>query len=129
MTEEEQEMRRIIESYISAYNAFDIDAMLRDVHQDVEFKNVSENEVNAYTKGIDDLRNLAEQSKALFTSRRQTITAFEVRDDTARIAIDFEAVLAVDLPNGMKAGDALRLAGRSEFQFKDGRLYRIEDYS
>jgi hypothetical protein len=37
--------------------------------------------------------------------------------------------LAVDFPNGMKAGDVLRLNGRSEYTFRDGRIYQIIDFS
>jgi hypothetical protein len=37
--------------------------------------------------------------------------------------------LASDLPNGMKAGETLRLNGRSEFTFCDGKIYRIKDVS
>jgi ketosteroid isomerase-like protein len=129
MKEEGQEKRKIIESYISAYNAFDVDGMLRCVHQDIEFKNFSASEVNAATKGIDEFRNLAEKSKALFSSRRETITSFESKDDSAKVGIEFEAVLAVDMKNGMKAGEVLHLFGRSEFKFRDGKLYQIEDHS
>jgi len=99
------------------------------VHQDIAFRNFSANQINASAKGITELRRLAEQSKALFASRRQTITAFSAVDDSASVEIKFEAILAADLPNGMKAGDALHLTGRSEFRFKDGKLYRIDDYS
>lgn len=123
------EKRRIIECYIAAYNAFDVEGMLTYVHQDIEFKDFSENEMHTSIKGIDDLRQLAEQSKALFTSRSQTITSFESWDDSASVKIRFEATLAVDFPNDMKAGDVLRLNGRSKFKFKEGKLYQIEDYS
>ena len=43
--------------------------------------------------------------------------------------IVYEGVLAVDLPNGMKAGEELRINGCSEFEFKDGKIYRITDFS
>ena len=43
--------------------------------------------------------------------------------------IYYEGVLAVDFPNGMKAGKVLRLNGQSEFEFKDGKIYRITDFS
>jgi hypothetical protein len=40
-----------------------------------------------------------------------------------------EGALASDLPNGMKAGEALHLSWRSEFTFRDGKIYRIIDVS
>ena len=74
-------------------------------------------------------RALAERSRALFRSRRQTVTAFASDGDTATAEVAYEAVLAVDLPGGPRAGEPLRLAGRSEFVFRDGALYGITDYS
>ncbi len=34
-----------------------------------------------------------------------------------------------DLPNGMKAGETLKLQGKSIFQMKDKKLILIEDHS
>lgn len=127
MTREAQQ--QTIERYIAAYNAFDIDGMLAVVHPELEFRNVSGGEVNAETTGVEPFRQLAEASKGLFASRCQTITRLDIRGEAATAEIDYHGVLAVDLPNGMKAGDTLRLQGRSEFEFRDGKLSRISDYS
>ena len=43
--------------------------------------------------------------------------------------VDFEPMLAVDLPDGPTAGETLRLRGRSAFSFLDGRIARILDLS
>jgi hypothetical protein len=103
--------------------------MMAKIHPDVQFQNVSGGEVNATASGADEFRQLAEQSKGLFSSRNQTLRAFESDGDKAVIEVAYEAVLAVDLPNGMKAGETLRLDGRSEFVFRDGRIHRLADYS
>jgi hypothetical protein len=68
------EKRSLIESYLNAYNTFDIDGMIAVIHPGIEFKNISGGEVNAESSGIDALRQMAEQSKGLFSSRRQTIS-------------------------------------------------------
>ncbi|MGD8765493.1 MAG: nuclear transport factor 2 family protein [Desulfobacteraceae bacterium] len=127
MTEEEQKM--IIQSYIAAYNSFDIDGMVALVHQEVVFKNIADAGVNAEATGAEQFRELAVESKAIFSSRHQKATNFKFTGDVVTADIALEAVLAVDLPNGMKAGEVLRLEGRSEFEFKNGKLYRITDYS
>jgi ketosteroid isomerase-like protein len=121
--------KEIIEGYVAAYNSFDVEAMLQFVHPDVVFKNVAGAEVNATATGIHEFRKLAERSKSLFSARCEQITGLESVGDTATVDISFEAVLAADLPNGMKAGDAIKLQGRSVFEFLDGMLYRITDYS
>jgi ketosteroid isomerase-like protein len=123
------EKRTLIDRYIAAYNDFDVDGMLALLHPDVEFRNISGGEVNASASGAEEFRRLAEQSKGLFSSRRQEITRFESDGNTAAVDISYEGVLASDLPNGMNAGDMLRLEGRSEFGFRDSKIHRITDYS
>ncbi len=125
----EDEKRSVIEQYLNAYNAFDIKGMISVIHHDIEFKNVSGGEVNATASGVDEFHELAEQSNRLFSSRKQTITSFRTENDKAFIDVAYEGVLASDLPNGMKAGETLRLNGRSEFTFRDGKIYQITDIS
>ena len=125
----EDEKRSLIERYLAAYNALDIDGMMAVIHPDVKFKNVSNGEVNASASGVDEFRKLAEQSKGLFLARKQTVMKFWAKDDQATVEVAYEGVLASDLPTGMKAGETLRLSGRSEFTFRGGKIYRITDIS
>jgi hypothetical protein len=129
MEETVANQKAIIEEYISAYNELDIERMLKYIHQEVEFQNVSGGEVNAVTNGIEELRKMAEQSRQLFSSRHQSIESFEEQGGIITVRIKFKAILAVDLPNGSKAGDSLSLEGKSIFEFKDRKLWRISDYS
>ncbi len=117
----------IIENYIEAYNSFDIEAMMTTLHPDIEFKNIANGEINASTSGKEAFRKLAEQSKSLFSSRKQTIVNYEIKDEQVSIDIEFEAVLATDLPNGLKAGETLKLKGHSEFTFSDEKILSITD--
>lgn len=121
------DLKHLIERYIQAYNTFDIDGMMSLIHADIEFTNVAGGEVNATASGAEEFRRLAEQSSKLFASRRQTITSCATEGDRAFVGIRYEAVLAVDLPNGLKAGETLLLKGRSEFTFRDGKIVRITD--
>ena len=123
------EMKTSVEKYLDAYNSFDIERMLALVHPNVEFKNVANGAVNAQATGIDAFRQLAEQSKALFSTRKQTMTSFQGSGDGAVITVAFRAVLAVDLPSGMRQGQELNISGRSEFTFRDGKIVRIVDES
>lgn len=125
----EDEKLSIIERYLDSYNTFDIDGMISVIHSDIEFKNRADGEVNAKASGIDEFYHLAEQSKKLFSSRKQTILKFQTKDDQAFIDVAYEGVLASDLPNGLKAGETLRLNGHSEFTFRDGKIYRLTDIS
>ncbi len=124
-----QEMETLIQKYVTAYNNFDIEGMIALVHPEVVFKNVTGSNVNVELIGIEELRKLATESKSLFSSRQQTIRDLTFNQDKVMLQIDYEAVLAVDFPNGLKTGDTLRLNGCSEFEFKDGKIFKITDYS
>ena len=126
---DENGKRSLIESYITAYNAFDIDGMMAVIHPDIEFKNISGGEVNATASDAVEFRQLAEKSKELFRSRKQTIINSCSTPDQTIIEVAFEGVLKSDFQNGMRAGETLRLNGRSEFRFRDGKICRIIDVS
>lgn len=121
--------RALVQRYLDAYNAFDVPGMLATLDPAVEFRNVANGEVTASANGLDELRALAEHAARLFRSRRQTITSWEAAGDHATAGIAYEGVLAEDLGPELRAGDTLRLSGRSTFEFRDGRIARIVDES
>ena len=123
------EQQRCIERFMDAYNRFDIDGMVTLLHPNCLFQNVSGQEINATARGLAEFRELAEQSKALFVSRCQKVLYFESAGARATVGIAFEGMLRADLPNGLKAGDVLKLEGKSVFDFQDGLIYRLTDYS
>ena len=64
-----------------------------------------------------------------FPLRRETITSFKHEANETEIEIDYHAILACDLPNGLKTGDALQLQARSIFSFEGNKITAIEDIS
>lgn len=123
------EMRALIDQYISAYNRMDVVGMLATVHPDMKFANISGGSVTASADGVEEFRTLAEQSKSLFSEREQTILDFEAGENKAVVSIAFHAVVANDLPNGLKKGQVLSVSGRSEFAFGVGKVLSITDVS
>lgn len=121
--------KEIIENYIEAYNSFDIESMVKLLHEEIVFKNFSNDEMNTETRGIQEFRELAEKSAKIFSSRCQTVTDYSAVDDKVEVQIDYEAILAFDLPNGLKAGDKIQLNGKSVFGIHEGKISLIEDYS
>jgi len=126
---EKHAIQQTIEAYINAYNAFDVGGMMATLHPSIEFKNVANGQVTLTTQGIEAFRAQAEQATGFFRQRTQTITDLRVTAGQAEAAIDYRGVLAVDLPNGFKAGDTLALQGKSIFRFKDNLICSLEDIS
>ncbi|MEO1102928.1 MAG: nuclear transport factor 2 family protein [Pseudomonadota bacterium] len=123
------DQREAIERYIAAYNAFDIEEMVSVLHDRVSFQNIAGGTITTQTVGIDAFRSTARESAKLFKTRTQTMTSMEPSDHGVLAKIEFVAVLATDLPNGMKAGDRLELSGETDFSFMDGKITGIVDRS
>lgn len=123
------EIKTLIRNYLNAYNSFDVDGMTKLLHENIEFRNISSGVVDTETKGIDQFRTLAEQSVKIFLQRRQTMKQITIIDDKAEIEVDYEGTLATNLPNGLQAGETIKLKGISVFCMKDEKLIMIEDYS
>ena len=124
---EKKEKKSLIQTYISAYNTFDIKCMLSVLDPDIEFSNISDGEETAKASGLEEFENLAKQSVNLFSSREQKIEAMEIQDSKIIVTIAYSGVLASDMPNGLKAGQSIELRGMSEFKFKAGKISSITD--
>ena len=119
----------IIRRYVDAYNHFDVDGMVRDLADTIYFENVSNGETNLVLDGLDAFRKQAEQMKDVFSKRKQTIRSVAHQGDEVMVEIEYHAVLATDLPNGMKRGDELSLKGKSIFRFERDKIISIRDIS
>ena len=124
-----EHMQKIIENYIKSYNSFDIKGMVKDLDEDVIFENISNGNVDLRTEGLDDFKKQAESAVQYFEQRNQTIQSWHFDVERVSIDIDYKAILAVDLPNGLKKGETLVLKGKSEFEFKNGKIIQITDRS
>jgi hypothetical protein len=124
-----EDKETIVKNYVNAYNNFDINGMMADMDQSIVFENVSDGKVNMTLNGLDEFKAQAEQGKNLFSSRQQTIKGFTHTNEQTEIEIAYHAVLAIDLPNGMKKGDELNLSGRSIFKFSGDKIVKITDIS
>jgi hypothetical protein len=118
-----------VKQYIHAYNEFDIDSMLVKLHPSIVFKNISHGEVDLITVGLEAFKAQAQKAVTYFRHREQLISDLKIEDQLAEVAIDYKAILAIDLPNGMKQGETLQLKGRSVFRFENDLIISIEDYS
>lgn len=123
------EREQIIQNYIEAYNQFDVDKMVADFDESIVFENIQNGETNLTLNGIKEFTAQAEKAKEYFSVRKQTITSLVQDKITAIVEINYYAVLAMDFPNGLKAGQELNMKGKSIFQFSDNKIVRLADMS
>ncbi|MEP7185438.1 MAG: nuclear transport factor 2 family protein [Rhodanobacter sp.] len=126
---EEHEKRQLIEQYIAAYNRRDVDGMMALLTPDVQFKNISAGQINASARGMVEFRELAQHGEVFFSDRAQSLLALKLSSSSAVATIDYRSVLAVDMPEGPKAGSVIKLSGESEFWFENGRISHLIDRS
>ncbi len=119
----------IIRRYIASYNDRDIDGMLACVTDDVVFENISNAGQSMRLDGKTMMRQVAEVSGNAFSYRRQRLINLVTGEGKAAAEIEFEGRAAVDLPNGVRAGETVKVRGASFFEFRGPLLCRIADYS
>lgn len=121
--------KEIIENYVKSYNNFDVRGMIKDLDENVIFENITNNNVDLHIEGIGDFEQQPTAAREFFRTRNQTIESWQFAESKITIDIDYHAVLAIDLPNGLKSGDTLNLKGRSEFVIEKGKIKKIVDYT
>ncbi|MEH6410251.1 MULTISPECIES: nuclear transport factor 2 family protein [unclassified Hyphomonas] len=119
----------VIARYIASYNARDIDGMIGCVTDDVVFENISNTGQSMRLDGKDMMRQVADLSGNAFSYRRQRLVNVVTGAGKAAAEIEFEGKAAVDLPNGVRAGETVKIRGASFFEFRGNLLCRIADYS
>lgn len=122
-------MESIIEQYLTSYNARDIEGMLACVTEDVVFENISNTGQSMRLEGKAAMGQVAELSCNAFSYRRQRLVNLVFTGGRAAAEVEFEGKAAVDLPNGVRAGETMKLRGASFFEMRGNLLSRIADYS
>ena len=121
--------QKVVENFIDAYNRSDISGMLKDLHQNIIFENISNGQVDLRTSGIEEFKKQAETSKTYFRERHMKILNMTFGSDSVEANIDYTGVLAKDLSDELRSGDTLRIKGRSVYKFMGKKIISIRDFS
>lgn len=123
------ERERVILDYIDAYNRFDVEGMLTNLDENIQFANSTDGVVNMKLNGLAEFKKAAAEATTLFLERTQTITSWLFEEERITIGIHYHAILATNLPNGLKRGDELNLQGQSIFRFLGNTIVELTDIS
>jgi hypothetical protein len=119
----------LIQGYVQAYNEFDVDQMISYLDDEVRFVNIANGEINLSLIGRRAFWDQARQAADFFSQRTQTVISYDHRVEETEIDVQYHAVLAVDLPNGLQRGQVLNMKGKSIFRFKDEKISALTDMS
>ncbi len=124
---EYSQRERLIQDYIAAYNSFDVEAMIAYLDDDVRFVNIANDEINLSLMGRRAFWDQAVQAADFFSERKQTVLSYNHTSEETEILVQYHAVLAINLPNGLQKGQILDMNGRSIFKFSDGKISSLTD--
>lgn len=119
----------MIRNYLHAYNTFDVNGMVADFDEAIVFTNRSNGEITLRLEGLSAFKEQAEKATSFFSERTQTAQSFQHEADHTETGILYHGILAVDLPNGLKKGEALTLEGISVFTFSENKIVELTDIS
>ena len=119
----------VVSSYVDAYNRKDVDAMLSCLAENVFFQNISGGRITAETHDKPSLAEMAKFGASAFETRHQKVTNAITVAGTTLVEVAYSAVVAIDLPNGWKAGQKLAFSGASAFRVEGEKIISIVDES
>ena len=123
----EKFMKKIVEQYFKAYNEFNLNGMIENIHNDLIFKTIVNGEITYELNGKYAFKEQIKQAFAIFKKREMKIVNQKFGDDMVENEINFKGVLAVDISDKLKKYDLVKLQSKSVFQFKNGKIISIED--
>src|SRR5690606_27109761 len=119
-----------IYQYIEAYNRLDVSNMTVNMSDTFVFQNIENNKSTMLLEGIDEFKKQAIEAVSYFTQRQQTILSMTHKCHYTEITVDYNAIAAMDFPNGIKKGNEIKLKGKSIFEFsEDGKIVKLTDIS
>lgn len=121
------EIKSVVQAYVDAFNRKDVPGMLQFVHPDITFSSDIGGARMCDIHGIDDFANVVFLTTEVFEDRHEQCLSFDVDGHTAHASMLLRGVLAKDLPNGLKAGQRVSCASRTEFDFLDGAIVGIKE--
>jgi hypothetical protein len=119
--------RDLVERYLAAYNAFDVDGMLAVLAPAVRFAHYRGEVLCVATAGQDAFGQLALQALDWFAARAQRVTAWQARADGLVATIAWRATVGAGMPDGPPPGTVLELTVTSEFTFAAGQIASLVD--
>jgi predicted ester cyclase len=125
----EDQMLEVVYDYVKAYNSYDIHRMEFHLDEFVHFSNTFQGLLNRDTKGLEQFREQAIASSELFENRKQEITSLVLKPESITANISFEGIASKNLGHQLRKGESLFISGKSTFEFKNGKVIRIEDVS
>ena len=119
----------MVKNFIHSYNTFSLKGMIRDLHYDIKFQNITNGQIDLETNGIEEFTKQAGSAIDFFKERAARIIDIKFINDMIEVSIDYFGILKKDIPDGLRFGDKIKLKAKSIYKFKDNKIISIQDIS
>ena len=119
----------MVKNFIHSYNTFSLKGMIKDLHNDIKFQNITNGHIDLETNGIEEFTKQAESAIDFFKERKARIIDIKFNDDMVEVSIDYFGILKKDIPDTLRFGETIKLKGKSIYKFKDNKIIAIQDKS
>jgi hypothetical protein len=119
----------VVSAFVAAYNSRDVSGMLQCLTSDIHFIHYEKQTLTVETHGIAEFEKLARHSATAFGERNQTVQNCISRGNFVATDIHFRGKVALDLPNGWRAGDTIEGPGASFFTLRSNLIATLVDVS
>lgn len=115
--------RLMIEQYIQAYNAMDVEGMMENLDQTIEFEFQLNGRIEMKITGFREFRDQAEKNIQNFSFRQQKIMGYRMEGNSIFVNIEFKGILSPEV--AQTENQTLELKGNTEFVFFEGKIIQI----
>jgi len=122
-----EEKRAVIERYVQAYNAFDVEAMAALLHPDAEYLRITDGEVTARASGLQEFGTLAAEEGKQCSSRKLTVMQDYEKGGQVLLELKLTCVLAAEVAERLQGGETLTLEGVGEVTFHEEKIHRLTE--
>lgn len=120
-----EDKRAVIDSYIHAFNGFDVEGMMAALHPDAYYLVIHDGDVSCRAEGADELRSAFLQEGGRCSSRKKTVMEYYEKGEQVVLELSYSCVLAHEQPDGRVAGDTLTWEGIGEVTLSEDRIARL----
>jgi hypothetical protein len=115
--------RVMIEQYIQAYNAMDVEGMMENLDQTIEFEFQLDGRIEMKITGFREFREQAEKNLLNFSHRHQKIMGYRMEGNSIFVNIEFRGTISPEF--AQSDNQILELKGTAEFVFFEGKIIQI----
>lgn len=119
--------KQIIEDYIQAYNDFDIDRMMINMDQTIEYEHQVNGRILQKITGFREFKDYAELVGSTYLMRELKPISWKFEGNTVKVEMEFKGEFAIDYREDLAIGDKIESKGESEFIFFQNKIIQIID--